>query len=83
MVVVDALALEYGEPKGAFDVLAAVFAPGDFQLGLLVVAQTARANFFSGVSLPRSYLTIHDCIARPIVWCAPALCIAPFFVGIR
>ena len=39
MMVIDAVALELVEPGRALDVFAAVFVPGDVELGLLVVAQ--------------------------------------------
>ena len=39
MMVIDALAPEHLEPRGAFDILAPVFVPGDVELGFLVVAQ--------------------------------------------
>ena len=39
MMVVDALAVEFVEPRGAFDVFATVFVPGDVEFWLFVVAQ--------------------------------------------
>ena len=39
VVVIDALALEHLEPRGAFHILVTVLVQGDVELGLLVVAQ--------------------------------------------